>query len=84
MARSSGAYILFLDSDDLLYPNSIELLLDPAKKYPDAGFLSGWRTFIDDLGNRIEADDGEAARLCGEKICVTRYAAFIFCQVPVL
>ena len=32
-----GEYLKYLDSDDLIYPNSIRMMVDAMRKFPDAG-----------------------------------------------
>ena len=41
--NASGDYLLFLDSDDLLMPNALELHLAAKARHPQAGlFVGGW------------------------------------------
>lgn len=41
MKHAHGEYILFLDSDDYLMPNSIEYMLNTSKNYPPADIIMG-------------------------------------------
>ena len=45
--KSSGDYILILNSDILVKPNSVDLLVDYAKKNKDAGVIGGRLSNID-------------------------------------
>lgn len=51
---STGAYLVFLDADDLLYPQALELNLYFFDYYPDAAFVSGAHDRMDKEG-RISA-----------------------------
>src|SRR6266540_3355288 len=35
---AKGKYIKYLDSDDLIYPNGLEIMVNMMEKYPDAGY----------------------------------------------
>jgi glycosyltransferase involved in cell wall biosynthesis len=50
---SKGDFIVFLDADDLLYPNAIELNLFYFSLYKKAAFISGGHDRIDDKGNYL-------------------------------
>lgn len=50
---SRGDFLVFLDADDLLYPNAIELNLSYFQLYPHSAFVSGAHDRIDDLGNYL-------------------------------
>ena len=39
--HANGEYVIFLDSDDKLYSNSIQSLLDVANKFPEAELIQG-------------------------------------------
>ena len=41
IANTSGDFIMFLDSDDIITPDSVELMLGKAKKYPTADIILG-------------------------------------------
>jgi glycosyltransferase involved in cell wall biosynthesis len=57
-ASSSGAdYLLFLDADDLLEPNMLEVLVDHLDHHPDAGVAYSGFTYIGDDDELIEAGD---------------------------
>jgi glycosyltransferase involved in cell wall biosynthesis len=48
-----GDYILFLDSDDLIPPNKLELQIPPLEAHPDSGLVySAWQ-HINENGTRI-------------------------------
>lgn len=56
MARNTGVlltqsdYVLFLDADDWLYPNALELQLYYFGNYPDIAFVAGGFTCVDAAG----------------------------------
>jgi glycosyltransferase involved in cell wall biosynthesis len=39
-SRANGLYLKYLDSDDLLYPYGLSILVKAALRYPDAGLLA--------------------------------------------
>lgn len=51
---SRGDFIVFLDADDLLYPNAIELNLYYFSLYKKVAFVSGGHDRIDDEGKYLE------------------------------
>jgi len=73
--HSRGEYVLFLDADDLLYPNALELNLYYFGIYPEAAFISGGHDRIDEQGGYLEgggalvkAGDNYASLLQGNYI----------------
>jgi GT2 family glycosyltransferase len=54
---SRGDFLVFLDADDLLYPNAIELNLYYFGLYPDIAFVSGAHDRIDDQGNYLPGNE---------------------------
>ncbi len=48
--RSKGAYACRLDSDDLLFPNALEVLNRYIEEFPDVGYFYSSRCTIDDRG----------------------------------
>jgi len=52
--HSRGSYVLFLDADDVLYPNAIELNLFYFRTYKWAVFVSGGHDRIDTEGNLLQ------------------------------
>jgi len=52
---SRGNYLVFLDADDLLYENALELNLFYFGYYPDAAFVSGGHDRIDAAGGYLES-----------------------------
>lgn len=52
---SKGEFLVFLDADDLLYPNALELNLYYFGYYPDAAFVSGGFDRIDGEGRLLDA-----------------------------
>jgi glycosyltransferase involved in cell wall biosynthesis len=55
--HSRGDFLVFLDADDLLYPNAIELNLYYFGLYPDIAFVSGAHDRIDDQGNYLPGNE---------------------------
>ncbi len=49
LRQAKGEYVYFLDSDDAITPDCIELLMALIVKYPDADFAQG--NFLDENGN---------------------------------
>lgn len=56
VSYSSGNFLLFLDADDLLYPNAIELNLYYFGLYPDIVFVSGAFDRIDPQGRYLPVE----------------------------
>jgi len=54
---STGDFLVFLDADDVLYPNALELNLYYIGYYPDAAFVSGGFDRIDGEGRFLEAPE---------------------------
>jgi glycosyltransferase involved in cell wall biosynthesis len=52
--RSSGDYLIFLDSDDRLLPGAIEAHLQALHDHPEAGLSFGPAKFIDGSGTEIQ------------------------------
>lgn len=57
---SRGDFLVFLDADDLLYANAVELNLFYFNYYPDAAFVSGGHDRIDETGRYLESPRAEA------------------------
>ncbi|HEV2483241.1 MAG TPA: glycosyltransferase [Puia sp.] len=55
VAISKGSFVNFLDADDVLYPNALELNLYYFGYYADAVFISGGYDRIDERGWPLEA-----------------------------
>jgi len=55
VAVSRGSFVNFLDADDVLYPNALELNLYYFGYYPDAVLISGGYDRIDERGWPLEA-----------------------------
>jgi glycosyltransferase involved in cell wall biosynthesis len=71
--HSSGSYLVFLDADDRLLPNALEVGLKQLKEHPECAFVSGrWKTIAADGSPlptppqpRVEKDHYEALlRVC--------------------
>lgn len=50
IAAARGAYLVFIDSDDLMLPHGLEVLLKTLQANPDAGLAYGWFYFMDEAG----------------------------------
>jgi glycosyltransferase involved in cell wall biosynthesis len=59
VAVSKGSFINFLDADDLLYPNALEMNLYYFGYYGDAVFISGGYDRIDERGWPLDAPVSE-------------------------
>jgi glycosyltransferase involved in cell wall biosynthesis len=47
--HANGVWVLFLDADDLIEPEHLEILQQAANKNPEAGVVAGgWKEFLDD------------------------------------
>jgi glycosyltransferase involved in cell wall biosynthesis len=53
LAESAGEFVLFLDADDRLLPNAIEVGLQAFEHHPECGFVYGFAGFIDGAGAPI-------------------------------
>lgn len=42
IANSNGDYLVFLDADDMLYPDAVTTNINYFKNHPRCGFISGW------------------------------------------
>jgi glycosyltransferase involved in cell wall biosynthesis len=51
---SAGKYIVFLDADDVLYPQAISTNIFMLENNPEIAFVSGCHTVKDDLGSIID------------------------------
>lgn len=56
---SNGAFLVFLDADDLLYPVNISLNLQHLINYPQAAFVSGAHDYIS-MDNKFLGDKQES------------------------
>ena len=54
--RATGEYIMFVDSDDALYPDAIKTLVDDALKY-NADVVSGTHINVDQCGRENGCED---------------------------
>lgn len=52
--HSQGHYIVFLDADDLLYPQAIAKNLTYFGTHPDCAFISGWHDKVDEQKTLLE------------------------------
>lgn len=52
---SSGDWLIFLDSDDLLRDDALEIFATAIKEYPEATLIAAGKTFIDQNGNPMLA-----------------------------
>ena len=67
MCHATGAYILFVDSDDALYPDAVDILLRDACRY-GADIVSATKKVVKESGKSIRAcQDGECSVLRDEE-----------------
>lgn len=63
---ATGQYVLFVDSDDVLYPEAVEILLRDSKEY-NADIVSALKRVVDDSGHFIATgEDGTYTVYDGE------------------
>lgn len=55
---SSGEYIMFVDSDDELYPNSVKILMNDSKEF-DADIVSGFLDYKNPKGKLLTKADNK-------------------------
>ena len=53
--NSSGDWLIFLDSDDLLRENALEIFATAIREHPEATLIGAGKTFIDENGTPIPA-----------------------------
>ena len=63
IAQASGAFVAFLDADDLWTPDKLELQLEALQKHPDAGVAYSWTMHMSQDGKVIH--DGDFASFEG-------------------
>lgn len=51
--HSDGEFLTFLDSDDLFFPDKLEVLLAELEQHPEVGFVAGQAVLIDEHGNPL-------------------------------
>jgi glycosyltransferase involved in cell wall biosynthesis len=59
IAESKGAYLVFLDADDWLYPDAIRINVDYLLLHPQWAFVSGWHDKVDEWKYPIAQDEQE-------------------------
>ena len=55
---SKGEFVVFVDADDYLYPNAVELNLWWFMAYPNSAFISGGHNKVDQNGKWLESCNG--------------------------
>ncbi len=53
----SGDYVVFLDADDWLYPEALQVNAELLDGSPHAAFVSGWHDKVDEYNNVIQNDE---------------------------
>ena len=56
--RSNGSFLIFLDADDRLRPDAIEIGLDGFRRHPEVAFVSGRLRFISADGSTLYEKQG--------------------------
>lgn len=51
--NSDGELLTFLDSDDLFFPDKLEVLVAELEQHPEVGFVAGQAVLIDENGNPL-------------------------------
>ncbi len=51
--HSDGELLTFLDSDDLFFPDKLEVLVAELEQHPEVGFVAGQAVLIDEYGNPL-------------------------------
>lgn len=54
ISAARGAYISFLDSDDVFRPQNLELLLEQFGRNPGAAIVHGWAETVDHAGRKVQ------------------------------
>ena len=57
IGKSKGEFMVFLDADDILYPNAVASNLDWLKKEPSWAFVSGGHDKVDEWLYPLDGDD---------------------------
>jgi glycosyltransferase involved in cell wall biosynthesis len=61
---SSGNYLMFLDADDYLYPNAVELNLYYFTYFPQVGFVSGGHDRVTEENDILPDDGADKQSVC--------------------
>ena len=54
LKKSKGEFVIFLDADDRLLPNALEIGLKAFEKHPECAFVSGFCKFISSNGSPLD------------------------------
>jgi glycosyltransferase involved in cell wall biosynthesis len=57
LLESKGQFIVFLDADDVLYPDAVSFNLKFLREFPSLAFVSGWHEKVDEWLNPLEETD---------------------------
>lgn len=57
LAESKGKFLIFLDADDVLYPEAISVNLKFLQQNPSCAFVSGWHDKVDEWLYPLENQD---------------------------
>jgi glycosyltransferase involved in cell wall biosynthesis len=55
--ESTGEFLVFLDADDLLLPEALEIGLKYLNEHPECGFVAGWCKWIAEDGSPLETPE---------------------------
>jgi glycosyltransferase involved in cell wall biosynthesis len=56
---SKGSHLVFLDADDILYPEAVKTNLEHLLHHPQHAFVSGWHDKVDERKHPIRQDSQE-------------------------
>lgn len=57
LEHATGTYVVFLDADDLLYPDALAVNLKYFARHPACGFVSGGHDLVDEKKNKLETPE---------------------------
>jgi glycosyltransferase involved in cell wall biosynthesis len=64
ICASTGEYIAFLDSDDVLLKNSLEKRVQVLNRHPEVAFIYGWNYIIDEKGRIVKLSKKRQKHTC--------------------
>ena len=82
MENAAGDYLMFLDSDDLLAPQALQVLFDLAAKFPESEVVAGGRNYIDNENKVLNLVDELAIKreISNEQVILGKVRTIYFCM----